>query len=103
MDPHNAVTHREFLPMTISDVISLGQEALWVTALIAGPLLLGILVVGVVIGILQAATSVQEMTLSFIPKLIVLVLMLLLVGNWQIGLLIDHFQSLMLTIPSLLQ
>lgn len=103
MDPHNAVTHREFLSMTISDVISLGQEALWVTALIAGPLLLGILVVGVVIGILQAATSVQEMTLSFIPKLIILVLMLLLVGNWQIGLLIDHFQSLMLTIPSLLQ
>ena len=89
--------------MTISDVISLGQEALWVMALIAGPLLLGILVVGVVIGILQAATSVQEMTLSFIPKLIVLVLMLFLVGNWQIGLLIDHFQSLMLTIPSLLQ
>lgn len=89
--------------MTISDVISLGQEALWVTALIAGPLLLGILVVGVVIGILQAATSVQEMTLSFIPKLIILVLMLLLVGNWQIGLLIDHFQSLVLTIPSLLQ
>lgn len=89
--------------MTISDVISLGQEALWVMALIAGPLLLGILVVGVVIGILQAATSVQEMTLSFIPKLIVLVLMLLLVGNWQIGLLIDHFQNLMLTIPSLLQ
>lgn len=89
--------------MTISDVISLGQEALWVTALVAGPLLLGILVVGVVIGILQAATSVQEMTLSFIPKLIVLVIMLLLVGNWQIGLLIDHFQSLMLTIPSLLQ
>ena len=89
--------------MTISDVITLGQEALWVTALIAGPLLLGILVVGVLVGILQAATSVQEMTLSFIPKLIVLVLTLLLVGNWQIGLLIDHFQNLLMTIPSLIQ
>ena len=89
--------------MIISDVVTLGQEALWVTALIAGPLLHGILVVGVVVGILQAATSVQEMTLSFIPKLIVLVLLLLFVGNWQIGLLIDHFQTLMLTIPSLIQ
>ncbi|MDC1220016.1 flagellar biosynthetic protein FliQ [Gammaproteobacteria bacterium] len=87
--------------MMISDVVTLGQEALWVTALIAGPLLLGILIVGVVIGILQAATSVQEMTLSFIPKLIVLVALLLLVGNWQISLLIDHFQNLMMSLPSL--
>ncbi|MDA7692384.1 flagellar biosynthetic protein FliQ [Gammaproteobacteria bacterium] len=89
--------------MMISDVVTLGQEALWVTALIAGPLLLGILIVGVVIGILQAATSVQEMTLSFIPKLIVLVALLLLVGNWQISLLIDHFQNLMMSLPSLIR
>jgi len=87
----------------ISDVVTLGQEALWVTALIAGPLLLGILIVGVVIGILQAATSVQEMTLSFIPKLIVLVALLLLAGNWQISLLIDHFQNLMMSLPSLIR
>jgi flagellar biosynthetic protein FliQ len=103
MDSRDAISYCELLVFTISDVITLGQEALWVTALIAGPLLLGILVVGVLVGILQAATSVQEMTLSFIPKLIVLVLTLLLVGNWQIGLLIDHFQSLLLTIPSLIQ
>ena len=89
--------------MMISDVVTLGQEALWVTALIAGPLLLGILIVGVVIGILQAATSVQEMTLSFIPKLIVLVALLSLVGNWQISLLIDHFQNLMMSLPSLIR
>ena len=89
--------------MMISDVVTLGQEALWVTALIAGPLLLGILIVGVVIGILQAATSVQEMILSFIPKLIVLVALLLLVGNWQISLFIDHFQNLMMSLPSLIR
>ena len=89
--------------MMISDVVTLGQEALWVTALIAGPLLLGILIVGVVIGILQAATSVQEMTLSFIPKLIVLVALLLLVGNWQISLVVDHFQNLMMLLASLIR
>ena len=71
--------------MTVTDVITLGQDALFVTALIAGPLLLGILVVGVLIGLIQAATSVLEMTLSFIPKLIILVFILFLIGNWQIG------------------
>ena len=89
--------------MDSSDVITLGQEALMVAALIAGPLLLGILVVGVVIGLIQAATSVQEMTLSFIPKLIILVLLLFLIGNWQINVLVDHFQNLLMNIPIYLQ
>jgi flagellar biosynthetic protein FliQ len=89
--------------MDSSDVITLGQEALMVAALIAGPLLLGILVVGVVIGLIQAATSVQEMTLSFIPKLIILVLLLFLIGNWQISVLVDHFQNLLMNIPIYLQ
>ena len=83
--------------MDSSDVITLGQEALMVAALIAGPLLLGILVVGVVIGLIQAATSVQEMTLSFIPKLIILVLLLFLIGNWQISVLVEHFQNLLMS------
>ena len=89
--------------MNSSDVITLGQDALLMGALIAGPLLLGILVVGVLIGIIQAATSVQEMTLSFIPKLIVLVLLLFFIGNWQIGVLVDHFQTLLMSIPGYLQ
>jgi flagellar biosynthetic protein FliQ len=89
--------------MNSSDVITLGQDALIMGALIAGPLLLGILVVGVLIGIIQAATSVQEMTLSFIPKLIILVLLLFFIGNWQIGVLVDHFQTLLMSIPVYLQ
>ena len=89
--------------MDSSDVITLGQEALMVAALIAGPLLLGILVVGVAIGLIQAATSVQEMTLSFIPKLIILVLLLFLIGNWQISILVEHFQNLLMNIPIYLQ
>ena len=89
--------------MDSSDVITLGQEALMVAALIAGPLLLGILVVGVLIGLIQAATSVQEMTLSFIPKLIILVLLLFIIGNWQISVLVEHFQNLLMNIPIYLQ
>ncbi|MGY9053511.1 MAG: flagellar biosynthesis protein FliQ [Rhodobacterales bacterium] len=89
--------------MNIADVMTIGREALWVTMLIAGPLLGAVLVVGIVIGIFQAATSIQEMTLSFIPKLIVLVIVLLLVGGWQLLTLVDYFQRLLLSLPIYLQ
>jgi flagellar biosynthesis protein FliQ len=89
--------------MNIADVITIGREALWVTMLIAGPLLGAVLIVGIIIGIFQAATSIQEMTLSFIPKLIVLVVVLLLVGGWQLLTLVDYFQRLLLSLPIYLQ
>ena len=89
--------------MNIADVMTIGREALWVTMLIAGPLLGAVLVVGIVIGIFQAATSIQEMTLSFIPKLIVLVIVLLLVVGWQLLTLVDYFQRLLLSLPIYLQ
>ena len=69
-------------------MIVLGREALWVAVMLAGPLLGGILIAGVVIGIVQAATSIQEMTLSFVPKLIFIVVALLVIGNWRVFLLI---------------
>ena len=89
--------------MNIADVITIGREAIWVTMLIAGPLLGAVLIVGIIIGIFQAATSIQEMTLSFIPKLIVLVIVLLLVGGWQLLTLVDYFQRLLLSLPIYLQ
>ena len=89
--------------MNIADVITIGREALWVTMLIAGPLLGAVLIVVIIIGIFQAATSIQEMTLSFIPKLIVLVVVLLLVGGWQLLTLVDYFQRLLLSLPIYLQ
>ena len=81
--------------MEISDVLTIGREALVITMMIAGPLLGGILLVGVVIGILQAATSIQEMTLSFIPKLIIVVAVLFILGGWQILTLVEYLQSLL--------
>ncbi|MAC70473.1 MAG: flagellar biosynthesis protein FliQ [Pseudomonadales bacterium] len=89
--------------MSIADVITIGREALIITMLIAAPLLGGTLFVGVVIGILQAATSIQEMTLSFIPKLIVLVVTLFFFGGWQILTLMEYFQSLLENLPIYLQ
>ena len=89
--------------MEISDVITIGREALVITIMIAGPLLGGILLVGVVIGILQAATSIQEMTLSFIPKLIIVVAILFILGGWQILTLVEYLQSLLANLYMYLQ
>jgi len=71
--------------------------------MLAGPLLGAILLVGVVIGIIQAATSIQEMTLSFVPKLIFIVVILVLIGNWQITVFTDYFERVLLLIPVMLQ
>ena len=83
-------------------VLDIGREALLVTATIAGPLLLVALVVGLLIGIVQAATSINEMTLSFIPKLVALVLVLYMFGSWQITVLTDFATRLIGRIPGII-
>jgi len=88
--------------MVISEVLTLGQEALWVAVMVASPLLGMALLVGVVVGIVQAATSIQEMTLSFIPKLLVLVLALLAFGGWQIMVMTRFIQRIFEYIPMML-
>ena len=82
-------------------VMDLGRESLWVAVMISGPILLVALVVGLVIGIIQAATSINEMTLSFIPKLAAMVATLILVGSWQIGMLVEFTRRMYERIPAL--
>lgn len=77
--------------MDAAQVIDLGREALWVAVMVASPLLGVALAVGLVVGIFQAATSIQEMTLSFIPKLGVMIIALMLFGSWQIGVMVEFF------------
>lgn len=84
-------------------VVDLGREALWTAVMVAAPLLGMALIVGLLIGVLQAATSIQEMTLSFIPKLAFMVLALVLFGNWQITVMIDYFHRVFERIPGLFQ
>ena len=88
--------------MSPDDVLNLGCEALWVTALISAPLLLTVLLVGAVIGMLQAATQINEMTLSFIPKLIALAAVLVAAGPWMLHLLMDFTNRLYSSIPGVL-
>ena len=84
-------------------VVDLGREALWIAILVSAPLLGMALLVGLIIGILQAATSIQEMTLSFIPKHAFMVLALALFGNWQITLMVDYVRRIFERIPGLFQ
>jgi len=88
--------------MTPETVLDVGREALWVIALLSAPLLLSALAVGLIVGMIQAATQIQEMTLTFIPKLIVLALTLLISGSWMLGVLTDFSTTLIQSIPELI-
>ena len=88
--------------MTPETVITLGQRTLETTALMGAPLLLSALTIGLLIGLFQAATQISEMTISFVPKLIVMGLVLLLTGTWTLGVLIDFTQQLFHDIPLLI-
>lgn len=79
--------------------MTLAQQAMQITLMIAAPLLLTALVIGLVVSIFQAATQINEMTLSFIPKLLGLFLVLMLSGGWMIGTLVDYVQRLFGNIP----
>ena len=87
--------------MDIATVIDLGREALWMTILVSAPLLGVALAAGLLIGVVQAATSVNEMTLSFIPKLAALAVVLVLTGGWQIGIMVDFTRRIFERIPQL--
>jgi flagellar biosynthetic protein FliQ len=87
--------------MDTSTVVELGTQALWITMLVSAPLLLVALGVGLVVGVVQAATSVNEATLSFIPKLVAMSITLAVVGGWQIATLVDYMRALFQRIPTL--
>ncbi|HBO15616.1 MAG TPA: flagellar biosynthetic protein FliQ [Porticoccaceae bacterium] len=87
--------------MDVAMVIDLGRESLWVAVMVAAPLLGMALAIGLAVGIIQAATSIQEMTLSFIPKLAMMILTLLFVGNWQVSVMVDFIRRIFERIPTL--
>lgn len=85
--------------MTPETVISLARSAIEVTLLTSAPLLLSALAVGLLISVFQAATQINEMTLSFIPKLAAVFIMLVISGPWILTLLTDFMRRLILSIP----
>lgn len=88
--------------MTPEDVIAIGRQAIEVTVLVSAPLLLGALITGLLVSIFQAATQINEMTLSFIPKLLVMVVVMVVAGPWMISLVVDYTRQLIESIPVLI-
>jgi flagellar biosynthetic protein FliQ len=81
--------------------MTLGRQALELTIMVSAPLLVTALGIGLLISIFQAATQINEMTLSFIPKLIGMVLVLIISGPWMIGLMVDYIRRLFTSIPGM--
>lgn len=88
--------------MTPDTVMTIGSRALEMALALAAPLLLAALITGVIVGAFQAATSINEMTLSFIPKLIALAFTLGIAGPWMLKTLVGYTRELILSIPGLI-
>lgn len=85
--------------MTPESVMTLGRQALELTLVISAPVLLTALIVGLLVSIFQAATQINEQTLSFIPKLVGMFIVLIIAGPWMVGLMVDFIQRLFTNIP----
>ena len=88
--------------MTPELVMDIGRQAVEMTLLLAGPLLLAALVIGLIISIFQAATQINEQTLSFIPKLVGIFLTLILAGPWMLQMMVDYIRRLFESIPQII-
>ncbi len=89
--------------MSEATVIEIGVSALKVAIMLSAPVLLATMVVGLLIGVLQAATQIQEMTLTFVPKILVAALVLVILGPWMLRLIVNFTMQLYSNIPVLLK
>ena len=87
--------------MTPEDIITIGQRALEVTVLLAAPVLGTALMVGLLVGIFQAATSINEMTFSSVPRLASVAVVLMVSGSWMLEIIMDFFIDIIQSIPEL--
>jgi flagellar biosynthetic protein FliQ len=88
--------------MSAEQIMALGQHALEMMLLLAAPMLLVALIVGLIVGIFQAATQINEMTLSFIPKLVALAATLMITGPWMLKSMVSYTRQLFESIPALI-
>lgn len=88
--------------MTPETISMLAQDTVLISLKLMGPILIASLIVGLLISMFQAATSIQEQTLTFIPKLATIIIVLMIAGPHMLQMLIDYFQDLMREIPTLI-
>ncbi|OWW18802.1 flagellar biosynthesis protein FliQ [Noviherbaspirillum denitrificans] len=87
--------------MTPESVMTIGRQAIEVTLMVSAPMLLVALVVGLVVSIFQAATQINEMTLSFIPKLIGIFAAMIIAGPWMLTIMVDYMRQMFSGIPGM--
>ena len=87
--------------MTPETIMSMGNQAIQVSLVLAAPLLLVALIVGLIISIFQAATQINEQTLSFIPKLLAVFATVVIAGPWMLNQMLDYIRTLFMSIPQL--
>ncbi|HBT3241386.1 TPA: flagellar biosynthesis protein FliQ [Klebsiella aerogenes] len=88
--------------MTPESVMAIGTEAMKVALALSAPLLLAALISGLVVSLLQAATQINEMTLSFIPKILAVVATIIIAGPWMLNLLLDYMRTLFSNLPNII-
>ncbi len=86
--------------MDSQQAFHLGQQGLYMLLLVSAPILLAVLVVGLVVSVFQAATQINEATLSFVPKVVAAVAVLALAGPWMLTMLVEYIQRTLLAIPT---
>ena len=85
--------------MDATQVFTVGQQGLWMLLMVAAPVLIAVLVVGLVVSVFQAATQINEATLSFVPKIIAAVVVLAIAGPWMMTTLVEYLQRVLQSIP----
>ena len=88
--------------MTPEVAVDLFREALWLTAMIVAVVVVPSLIVGLLVAMFQAATQINEQTLSFLPRLLVILLVLIAIGPWLVRQLMEYSQNLIMNIPLLI-
>jgi len=88
--------------MTPESVMTMGRQAIEVTLMVAAPMLGIALMIGLIVSIFQAATQINEQTLSFIPKLVGILLALVIAGPWMLSILLDYMRQMFSGIPTLI-
>jgi flagellar biosynthetic protein FliQ len=89
--------------MTPESVMTMGRQAVEVTIMVSAPLLLVALVIGLAVSIFQAATQINETTLSFIPKLVGIFVTMIIAGPWMLSILLDYMRQLFTGIPGMIE
>ncbi|MEC4721363.1 flagellar biosynthesis protein FliQ [Noviherbaspirillum sp. CPCC 100848] len=87
--------------MTPESVMTMGRQAMEVTLMVAAPMLLVALAVGLIISIFQAATQINEATLSFIPKLVAIFITMIIAGPWMLTVMLDYMRQMFASIPGM--